>query len=100
MKPDPIKRLWQLARRHETPPPGDSPLPNATRIAARWAATRAPGAAVLWERVCAASCVVALGVCGTAALLRPAPQPAHEPDLMMQLFIAQPAPAAAAQLPF
>lgn len=97
MKPDPLKRLWQLARRHETPPPEDAPLPNPTRIAARWAATRTPSAAVLLERVCAASCVVALGVCGTAALLRPAP---HEQDLMMQLFIAQPAPAAAAQLPF
>jgi hypothetical protein len=54
----------------------------------------------LWERACVASFAIALAVCGTTALLRPAPTPAPEPDLMLQLFTARPDPAPAADFPF
>ena len=70
-----LARLLEKAR--TAPPPGtteESPLPpgTATRIAARWAATRpAPSTAALWERLSCAGLAVALLTGVTAFTLRP-----------------------------
>ncbi len=91
-----LQRLWSIAREkrgdatahHAMLPPG-----FATRFASRWAAgadqTAAP---VLWERVTASVLVTALLICGATVLLRPLPPPVPEPDMLISLFKARPAP--------
>ncbi|MEK0448518.1 MAG: hypothetical protein RL088_786 [Verrucomicrobiota bacterium] len=100
MKPDRIKRLWELARRAEREEPGAPVLPNATRIAARWAASRTTDIWIVWERTCTVSCVIALAICGATALMATNAPSAAEQDLMLQLFMAQPVSAASTDLPF
>lgn len=103
-QPDPLARLWALARQRPAPPPDtDAPLPPglATRIAARWADTRPPlNRGALWETVSAAGLVTALALCGVAAWMREEPHPAREADFFTAILFAEPKHPAPAPLPF
>lgn len=91
-----LSQLWKLARGRRPSQAGDEaaplPLGTATRIAAAWAKKPSYSEALRrWERVTAAAFVVALLLCGTAALLRPRPA-TEEEDILLALFHAPVSP--------